>query len=153
MTIQLIHAINQVIKFGLEPNLTINKNERDLLLERSLINIYSLYFDINYEYDNADYKEYNEYKYADIRKNVEHNFPDFGFYTNALDILDLENKDNFGLGDATDDLTDIILDLLQIKWRIENNSPNDGLWYFQLIFHGHTQQHIIDLLNYLKQRK
>lgn len=57
------------------------------------------------------------------------------------------------MGDATDDLTDIILDLLQIKWRIENNSPNDGLWYFQLIFASHTQQHIIDLLNYLKQRK
>lgn len=153
MTIQLIHAINQIIKFGLEPSLTINKNERDLLLEKSLINIYSLYFDINYEYDDADYKEYNEYKYADIRKNVEHNFPDFGFYTNALNIIEIENKDNFRLGDATDDLTDIILDLLQIKWRIENNSPNDGLWYFQLIFASHIQQHIIDLLNYLKQRK
>lgn len=42
MTIQLIHAINQIIKFGIEPNLIINKNERDLLLEKSLINIYSL---------------------------------------------------------------------------------------------------------------
>ncbi|WP_435524156.1 DUF5063 domain-containing protein [Chryseobacterium indoltheticum] len=130
----MIHVINQIIKFGLESNLTINKNERDLLLEKSLINIYSLYFDINYDYDNADFKEYNEHKYEDIRKNVEQNFPDFGFYSNALDILNLENKDNFELGDAADDLTDIILDLLQIKWRIENINLNDGLWYFQLIF-------------------
>ncbi|MFL9835291.1 DUF5063 domain-containing protein [Chryseobacterium terrae] len=152
MTIQLIHIINQIIKFGLESNLIINKNKRDLLLEKSLINIYSLYFDINYEFDDAKYKEYNEYRYAEIRKNVEHNFPDFGFYANAFDILNFENKDNFELGDAIDDLTDIILDLLQIKWRIENNSLNDGLWYFQLIFQDHTQQHIIDLLNYLKQR-
>lgn len=30
--------------------------------------------------------------------------------------------------------------------------PADGLWYFQLTFHGHTQQHILDLLNYMKQK-
>lgn len=67
--------------------------------------------------------------------------------------MDTYAKDNIAIGDAIDDLSDIILDLLQIKCRIENNSPVDGLWYFQLVFSGHTQQHIIDLLNYLKQRK
>ena len=34
-----------------------------------------------------------------------------------------------------------------LEWRMENNSQNNGLWYFELIFSGHTQQHIIDLLN------
>lgn len=153
MITKLIHTIDQIVKFGLEPNLTINKNERDLLVEKSLINIYSLYFDIHYEDANTDFAEYNELKYADIRKNVESNFLDFGFYNIALDLMNTFAKDNIAMGDAIDDLSDIILDLLRIKWRIENNSPNDGLWYFQFIFSAHTQQHIIDLLNYLKQRK
>lgn len=148
MITKLIYTIDQIIKFGLEPDLTINKNDRDLFFEKSLITIYSLYFDINYEYDNTDYSEYNKHKYADIRKNVESNFPDFGFYNIALDLMDTCAKDNTAIGDAIDDLSDIILDLLQIKWRIENNSSDDGLWYFQFIFSGHIQQHIIDLLNY-----
>lgn len=66
MITKLIHTIDQIIKFGLKPDLTINKNERDLSLEKSLIIIYNLYFDINYEYVNTDYSEYNEHKYADI---------------------------------------------------------------------------------------
>ena len=72
---------------------------------------------------------------------------------NAIqDINDIDNiKDNI-IGDAIDDLSDIITDLLQIKWRIENNSLANGLWYFELIFYGHTQQHILDLLNFMKQK-
>lgn len=153
MTKQLIQTINQIVKFGLEQNIEINKDERNLLLEKSLISIYSLYFEIQYEYDNSDFEEYDGIKYVDIRKNIESNFPDFGYYTIALDLMDINNKDNMALGDAIDDLSDIILDLLQIKWRMENNSQNNGLWYFELIFSGHTQQHIIDLLNYLKEQK
>lgn len=153
MTKQLIQTINQIVKFGLEQNIEISKDERNLLLEKSLISIYSLYFEIQYEYDNTDFEEYHGIKYVDVRKNIESNFPDFGYYTIALDLMDINNKDNMAIGDAIDDLSDIILDLLQIKWRMENNSKNNGLWYFELIFSGHTQQHIIDLLNYLKEQK
>jgi hypothetical protein len=32
------------------------------------------------------------------------------------------------------------------------NSLADGLWYFELSFYSHTQQHILDLLNYMKQK-
>ncbi|WP_159471927.1 hypothetical protein [Chryseobacterium sp. 18068] len=70
-------------------------------------------------------------------------------------ILTTYNIDNIQynvVSDAVDDLSDIILDLSEIKWRIENNSLADGLWYFQLIFAGHTQQHILDLLNFMKQK-
>lgn len=153
MTKQLIQTINQIAKFGLEQNIEISKDERNLLLERSLISIYSLYFEIQYEYDNTDFEEYDDIKYVNMRKNIESNFPDFGYYTIALDLMDINNKDNMAIGDAIDDLSDIILDLLQIKWRMGNNSQNNGLWYFELIFSGHTQQHIIDLLKYLKQQK
>ena len=39
-----------------------------------------------------------------------------------LDINDLDNFKDMAIGDAIDDLSDIIIDLLEIKWRIESNS-------------------------------
>lgn len=149
---ELIPTINEIVKYGLQPNLTTDKNERSKLLEKSLVKIYSLYFDIEYTFDETDSADFDKQKLLKIRQNVESNFPDFGLYKKVIDFTDLDNKVDDGIGDAIDDLTDIILDLLEIKWRIETNSLADGLWYFQLIFYSHTQQHILDLLNYMKQK-
>jgi hypothetical protein len=147
---ELISTINEIVKYGLQPNLTVTDKEN--LLERNLVKIYDLYFNIEYKFDEADYPDFDKSKLPDIRKNVESNFKDYGFYKTILDINDIANLKDSGIGDAIDDLSDIITDLLEIKWRIENNSLADGLWYFQLIFHGHTQQHILDLLNFMKQK-
>lgn len=65
----------------------------------------------------------------------------------------MTNFTDICLGDAIDDLNDIILDLLEVKWRIEHNSLHDGLYYFKTIFQFHTQQHILDLLNFMKQQE
>ncbi len=148
---ELIQIIKGIVKYGLQPNLIIP--DRDKLLEKDLIKIYSKYFDIQYEYDDKEYPDFEKAQFPDITKNVKSNFKEFGFYTSILDINELDNKTGIGIGDAIDDLSDIILDLLEIKWRIENNSLNDGLWHFEIIFPFHTQQHILDLLNYMKQKK
>lgn len=147
---ELIPTINEIVKYGLEPNLTTTDKEKEL--EKSLVKIYSLYFDIEFKFDERDYPDFDKNEYADIRKNVISNFKDFGFYKTVLDIIDIESIKDNEIGDALDDLTDIILDLLEIKWRIENNSLADGLWFFELSFYSHTQQHIIDLLKYIKQK-
>jgi hypothetical protein len=143
---ELIPTINEIVKYGLLPNLTVTEKEK--LLERHLVKIYDLYFDIEYKYDEANFPDFDKSKLPDIRKNVSNNFKNFVFYKTNLDINDIDNLEC----DAIDDLSDIITDLLEIKWRIENNSLADGLWYFKLIFYGHTQQHILNLLNYMKQR-
>jgi len=148
---ELIPTINEIIKFGLFPNLT--TTDRNKLLERDLIKIYSLYFHIHYEFDDNDFPDFDKSQLPNIKQNLESNFSDFGLYKTALEIDDIVNLNDNAIVDAIDDLTDIILDLLEIRWRIENNSLNDGLWYFELIFPNHTQQHILNLLNYLKQRK
>ena len=70
----------------------------------------------------------------------------------VLEIKQIRKEPEIGTGDAIDDLLDIIYDLLEIKWRKENNSENDAWWFFELIFYSHTQQHLIDLLNYLKNK-
>jgi hypothetical protein len=147
---ELIPTINEIVKYGLESNLTTTDKEKEL--EKNLVKIYSLYFDIEFKFDETDYPDLHKTEYADIRQNVTSNFKDFGFYKAVSDIEDIENLNDNTIGDALDDLTDIIRDLLEIKWRIENNSLADGLWFFELTFYSHTQQHILDLLKYMKQR-
>jgi len=147
---ELIPTINEIVKYGLQPNLIVADKEK--MLERNLVKIYGFYFDIKYKFDETDFPDFNKSRLPDIRKNVESNFKDYGYYTTILDITDLDKSKNNAIGDAIDDLTDIIIDLLEIKWRIENNSLADGLWFFELTFYSHTQQHILDLLNYIKQK-
>lgn len=147
---ELIPTINEIVKYGLQPNLTIADKEK--LLERNLVKIYDLYFDIEYKFDETDFQDFDKSQLPDIRKNVESNFKDFGLYKTVLDINDLENIRDNAIGDAIDDLTDIIIDLLEVKWRIENYSLSDGLWFFELTFRSHTQQHILDLLNFIKKK-
>jgi hypothetical protein len=70
------------------------------------------------------------------------------FCSNAtVNINDVDNIQYNEIGDAIDDLTDLITDLIEIKWNIENYSLADELWCFELNFYSHTLQHIIDLLN------
>jgi hypothetical protein len=147
---KLIPTINDITKYGLRPNLIIPDKEK--LLEKDLVNIYNLYFEIKFDFDQTDYPDFDKTHLPNVRQNIESNFKDFGFYKTILDINDIDNLQDNAIGDAIDDLNDIIIDLLEIKWRIENNSLADGLWFFELTFRTHIQQHILDLLNYLKQK-
>jgi hypothetical protein len=147
---ELIPTINEIVKYGLYPDLAIPDKEK--LLERNLVKIYSLYFEIEYRFDETEFSESDKTDSSHIRQNVTSNFKDFGFYKTILDINDIDNLKDNAIGDAIDDLTDIIIDLLEIKWRVENNSLANGLWFYELIFYSHTQQHILDLLNFMKQK-
>lgn len=146
----LIPTINKIVQFGLQPNLIVSDKEK--LLEKNLVKIYDLYFDIEYIFDETDFLDFDTSQLPDIRKNVESNFKDYGYYKTVLNINDFDNQEDSAIGDAIDDLTDIILDLLEIKWRIEKNSLANGLWFFEFIFYSHTQQHILDLLNFMKKK-
>jgi hypothetical protein len=147
----LIPAINAIVQFGLQPNLPIT--DKNKLLEINLVKIYSLYFDIKYVFDETTYPDFNKQALPNIRQNIKSNFKEFGFYKTVLDIKDIDNLKHAGIGDSIDDLMDIATDLLEIKWRMEHNSLADGLCFFELIFKVHTHQHILDLLNYMKQNE
>ena len=145
---ELIPTINEIVKYGLQPNIA--EVEKERTLSRNLVKIYDLSFDIDYVFDETDYREFETEKLPSLRFNVSSNFKGFGFYKMAVNIKDLQRPNN-AYGNAIDDLCDIIKDLLEVKWRIENNSVADGLWFFNFIFKAHTEQHILDLLNYIKQ--
>ncbi len=146
---ELISAIDEIIKYGMESNV---KNEnKEKSLERNLVKIYLHYFEIEDPFDSNDYPKFDKSRLPEIRKNIISNFSSFGFYKTVYNITAINDTEDLAIDDTVDDLSDIILDLTETKWRIENNSLSDGLWFFKFIFESHTQQHILNLLNYMKQ--
>ena len=93
---ELIPTINEIAKYGLQPNLT--EVDKEKSLAKSLVKIYNLYFEIEYEFDETDYPDFDNEKYQNIRQNVESNFKDFGFYKMVLEINDMVN-DEIGIGE------------------------------------------------------
>jgi len=142
--------INNVTKYGLQSNIC--EKEKDL--EHHLIQIYNSYFQYGYDFDENEYSKFDNSNHQNIQENIKSNFPEFGFYNVILNPFDIvDSKMEIVLCDAIDDLNDIILDLLEVKWRLENNSYNDGIWFFKFIFTNHTKSHILNLLNYLNKKE
>lgn len=111
---KLIQIIDEIIKYGLRPNIEMENKERDL--EMNLIKLYSSYFEIHYKSDEKHYKDFNKKKmYPNIEEHVKSNFSDFGWYHSILNIEEILQDPETGTGDAIDDLSDIIYDLLEIK--------------------------------------
>lgn len=54
----LMHVINEIIKYGLVPNLLIANKERDL--EQNLFKIYFYYFEIEFDFNKSEYQEIEE---------------------------------------------------------------------------------------------
>jgi len=146
---ELILAIDEITRFGLYPNVDDDSNEQTL--EKCLVKIYNLYFDVEGMFDEMDYTEFDKSNLTDIPQNVQSNFGHFGSYKIFMDTSDMYNECDFAIGCAIDDLSDIIYDLLEVKWRIENNSAADGVWHFKMIFPVHTRQHIICLLKFINE--
>ena len=148
---ELISAIEEIVKYGLEPNLTIDAKSVDL--EKWLVEIYSLYFKVRYDFDEFEYDEYDKSTHPNVLDNVKSNFQDFGWYHTVDECHNFLLGPNLVAGNATDDLSDIIYDLLEVKWRKENNSANDSMWFFDFIFRTHTKSHVIELLRYISDSK
>jgi len=146
----LIATIDEIVKYGLIENLSISDNGS--LLEKHLVKLYNQYFELSYECDDLEYPKFDSSMYENIRKNISTNFKDFGFYLTIHEIENVYEEPKYLIGDAIDDLSDIILDLLEVRWRIENNSINNGYEFFKWIFSSHTQEHVLNLLRYIKYK-
>src|SRR5579859_4570978 len=87
--------------------------------------------------------------YEELRKMVSTRFPSFGFYNIAEHVAEKVGESGTMVGDAIDDVADIARDLSDVKWRWENNGPDDGLWEFRFSFEIHWSQHLRELQLYL----
>ncbi|MEP2772984.1 MAG: DUF5063 domain-containing protein [Fulvivirga sp.] len=90
-----------------------------------------------------------ESEYEQIRSGIEKNLPELGFYHKVTNPLDVSNKIETGIGDAVDDLTDIIQDLTEFIWWANNSEEAEAIWHFKQRFKIHTHEHLIGLIYYL----
>lgn len=122
-------------------------NELIFALDRLAISSHK----IEYKFDETDYPDNSSFDLSAIRKKVDKRFPDLGSYNIAIDVCEKIGESEIATGDAIDDLTDITLDLLRVRWRFENTSNNDALWHFELSFRSHWGRHLRDLQLYLHE--
>lgn len=146
----LITRLNDIVQYGLFPDL--NNAEPERHLERALVKLYDLCLNLSNEVVAADYPEVDRSLFPDVRVNVTSNFKKFGYYKTFLHISDVYTFDDHALGDAIDDVADIIGDLLEVRWRIEHVGLDNGLWFLHFTFHTHMQQHILGVLTYMHQK-
>ena len=74
-------------------------------------------------------------------------FPRHGYYPVA-DPTEPLNKEHM-VGDAIDDLADIVGDLEEVVWRSENIGSEDAHWYFKFLYRSHWGKHLRELSLYL----
>ncbi len=142
--------ITEITEFGINSNVDSDNKIQDL--RKLLVGIYLEYLNVKPEFDKKDYPDQPEFDYNKIKENVKSNFPDLDWYSMVLDSNKMEPNIETGIGDALDDLTDIIKDLLAIKWRMENTSKIDAFWHFEFSMRTHSEQHLVDLLKYIKEK-
>jgi len=147
----LKNIINQITEFGINPNMELT--DKTETLKKLLIELYSEFLKVEFEFDEKDYDEEPNFVYNEIKENVKSNFPDFGWYSMVLDLNKMEPNVEIGIGDALDDLTDIIKDLLVVKWKMDNTSEMDALWEFEFSMRTHSEQHLIDLVKFIKEKE
>ena len=142
--------LNEICKFGISK---VNIENPVADLEKWLVLLYGEYVEIKYEFDKKEYSGFDKSTLPKITEIVESNFPKFGYYNIVSEVnINYQNTAQLLMGDANDDLSDIITDQMEVKWRLRNTSINDAKYFFKNTFEFHTQQHLIDLLNFIKNK-
>lgn len=92
-----------------------------------------------------------EASYDVLRTQIGRRFPGLNLYSVALDPLNPAPVLT-GVGDALDDLVDVVRDLQGVLWRFANTSEADAHWNFRLSFETHLGEHLRYLALYLYLR-
>jgi len=142
--------INRITEFGIKPNVE-SENKTDEI-QKLLVGLYSEYLNLETDFDNSEFDEEPDFDYTQIKKNVESNFPEFGRYHSVWESHNIVEDADLTTGDAIDDLSDIIKDMLEIKWQFENTSQKYAEWCFKDIMRIHSEQHLVNILKYLKDK-
>ena len=148
---KLKNLINRITEFGTKPN--VESEYKTDEIQKLLAEIYSEYLNLNAEFDDGDYDEEPNFEYESIKKNVVSNFPNFGWYHSVWESHKIVPDADLVTGDAIDDLTDIIKDLLEVKWCFENTTEKNAKWHFCDLMRIHSEQHLVNFLKYIKDLK
>lgn len=108
---------------------------------------------IDFQFDAADHREAPREDYKRLRQLAEARFPGFGYYNLPGSITENIAESTMVVGDALDDVADIAVDLHEIAWCWDNNSPEDALWHFQFGYESHWGEHLRSLRLYILAAK
>jgi hypothetical protein len=140
----LIDEFIKFVEFGsLEPT-TRNRNLMKFLDNLGLSQAY-----LSITFDENNYSEPPRKNQTELRKVIEKNFPEYGYYNVALTVTDKIGEAEIGVGDAIDDIVDIYIDLCEVQWRWENTSIDDALWHYNNSYKAHWGEHLRDLQRYV----
>lgn len=142
-----LNLIQRITQYGTE---TIVDSNKPLALKKALVDLQALYVNLKPSFDERLYEEIERLDYGLVYAHVKVNFPEFHDYQQLEQILDPNQKSEILTGDAIDDLSDLIIDLSEVSWRLQNTSLDDALWYFNTLMRMHSEQHLLNLLVYLK---
>jgi hypothetical protein len=104
-------------------------------------------------FDDRDWPDPPDVDYSVRRARVSQRFPRLGYYNIASDICGQPGEGNVNVGDAADDLADILGDLSEVVWRWENTSREDAIWHLQLTYRYHWGGHLRSLQLFLYERR
>ena len=97
-------------------------------------------------YDSIDIPQ-NDYQA--IRKAAEERFPNWGYYNTPQDVTEKAAESALVVGDAIDDITDIVNDLKIVMWSYRNETETHALWLLQDSYLAHWRAHMRHLQLYL----
>jgi hypothetical protein len=103
-------------------------------------------FNFEADHPNPPRKEYQAVRALAVQR-----FPDFGTYNTVLDFTVNVAETELAVGDAIDDITDIVLDLYDVAWCWMNTSEADALWHFENGFWSHWGEHLRNLQLYIHE--
>jgi hypothetical protein len=77
-----------------------------------------------------------------LRSIVEKKFPFYGYYNIPENVTGNVANTGILVGDAIDDIVDILSEFQGVYWRWKNNSVEDALWHFKQGFYHHWGEHL-----------
>ncbi|MDB4224887.1 DUF5063 domain-containing protein [Granulosicoccus sp.] len=98
-----------------------------------------------FSYDEKDYPDAPEWDPAEIRERLCERFPKLGLYCTSYGELEKFEEAQIVVGDAIDDLVDIVLDLKDVQWCLKNTSTYDAAWNYQFRYRTHWGLHAREL--------
>ena len=124
-----------------------------IIKDDKLFGLQLKYYQHYFNFDDEDFEEEPTFDYDSIKKNIEANFPNCGWYHSVWESHKIIPEANLATGDAIDDLTDIIKDFLEVKWCFENTTKKNAEWHFHDLMRIHSEQHLVNFLKYIKDLK
>ena len=121
------------------------------ILQGQLLTLYTLGLnlpDISIESDVDFHTDVPKEQIRTILKFIGDRVP-FSYYWTVLNPFEEVNEAKTGMGDLTDDLGDIYLDLKRALMQFDNESPaakENAIWQFKFDFNNHWQEHCIDAM-------